>query len=261
MAQTIVLLHGSANGSYSWGAVQRALVASGADVIAPDMLGYGRAPAPTGAWTIEEETVHLERAVARTRHDDLHLVAHSLGAMFALHLLGAVGPRVARLTLVDPVVVSVLRETGEGDGYAEMEAQFQRFIGLLPDQAAAARAFVEHWSGTGSWDWIGDKARAVITSLAPKVRLEMLAARADTTPLATFTTFSPPTTVVVGERTRVAPRAVARQLARAFRTKSIVVAGAGHMLPLTHPAAVVEAIERPARVALVRALQDAESIS
>jgi len=53
----------------------------------------------------------------------MHLVAHSLGAMFGCYLLGALGPRVTRLTLVDPVIVSVLRETGENEGYAEMEAQ------------------------------------------------------------------------------------------------------------------------------------------
>jgi len=38
----IVLLHGSATGSYSWAAVHTGLEAHGAMVVVPDMPGYGR---------------------------------------------------------------------------------------------------------------------------------------------------------------------------------------------------------------------------
>ncbi len=44
------------------------------------------------------------------------------------------GARVARLTLLDPVVVSILRVPGEEAALAEMEAQYQRFMDALPDQ-------------------------------------------------------------------------------------------------------------------------------
>lgn len=242
MSDVIVLLHGSANGSHSWGPVERTLVSRGAMVVAPDMLGYGHAHPPSEVWNLDEETEHLKRSLEPVHGEPIHLVAHSLGATFGLYLLRALGPRVARMTLIDPVVVSVLRHTGEDDGYAEMEEQYQRFMGLLPDPAAAARAFVEHWSGTGSWERIGDKARAAITALVPKMRLEMIAARSDTTKLQDLVESPPPTAILVGERTRIAPRATARQLARAFNAATTVVPGAGHMIPLTHPAAVVAAI-------------------
>ncbi len=153
--------------------------------------------------------------------------AHSLGGVFALYLLRDLGSRVARLTLIDPVVVSVLRETGEADAYAEMEA------------------FVEQWSGTGSWEWIGTKARAAIVSLVPKLRLEMDAARSDATRLADLIQWRPPTTVLVGEHTRGAPLATSRQLARVLGASTIVVPGAGHMIPLTHAESVVAAIAKP----------------
>src|SRR6266404_3807812 len=152
VSDVIVLLHGSANGSHSWGPVERTLVSRGAMVVAPDMLGYGHAHPPSEVWNLDEETEHLKRSLEPVHGEPIHLVAHSLGATFGLYLLRALGPRVARMTLIDPVVVSVLRHTGEDDGYAEMEEQYQRFMGLLPDPAAAARAFVEHWSGTGRHD-------------------------------------------------------------------------------------------------------------
>jgi pimeloyl-ACP methyl ester carboxylesterase len=46
MNDTIVLLH-SATGYSSWSPVTSVLSSSGIRVFAPDMLGYGRSPAPT----------------------------------------------------------------------------------------------------------------------------------------------------------------------------------------------------------------------
>lgn len=243
MSETIVLLHGSANGSYAWRPIREALVSSGASVFAPDMLGYGKSPPPGDSFSIRDEVDHLKHTLDREGIGELHLVAHSLGSMFGLHLRRALGKRVTRLTLIDPVLVSVLQEKGEEAGYAEMEAMYQRFMSLFPDHEAAARLFVDHWSGRGAWDTLGAKARAMITSLVPRLRLELLVTRADQTGLAFLAADPPPTTLLVGEKTRVAPRAVARQLEPAFHATTIVVPGAGHMIPLTHPDAIVEILQ------------------
>src|SRR6266404_7768580 len=125
MSDTIVLLHGSATGSSSWDPVAGSLVSSSASVFAPDMLGYGLSPAPTSSYRIEEEVAHLARLL---EVGTLHLVTHSLGSLIGLHLRRALGARVTRMTLIDPVVVSVLRECGEDAAYAEMEEQYQHFI-------------------------------------------------------------------------------------------------------------------------------------
>jgi pimeloyl-ACP methyl ester carboxylesterase len=242
MTDALVLLHGSANGAYSWGPVLRGLAPSGARVFAPDMLGYGRSPAPSAAYAIAEEVAHLRRLIDAEGLHTLHLVTHSLGTLYGLHLRRALGARVTRLTLIDPVVVSVLRECGEDEALAEMDQQYQRFMGLLPEPARAARAFMEHWNGEGAWEGLGDKARTVLTALAPRVALEMTQAATDTTPLATLAEAPPPTHILVGEKTRVAPRAVSRQLARALHATVTVVPGAAHMIPLTHAAHVVRAL-------------------
>lgn len=233
--ETIVLIHGSANGSYSWGPVVSRLKR---EAVAPDMLGYGASPAPSPAWGFREETAHLLKQIPPGR---IHLVAHSMGSTFALYLLRALRPRVTKLTLIDPIVVSVLRETDEREAFDEMEAAYQRFISA-PNARAAAQGFVDHWGGKGSWDRVGDKARAVITGLVPRLRLEISTARADTTPLRELAPVVPPTEILIGEHTRIAPRAVARQLAAAFGAATTVVSGAGHMIPLTHPHAVAAAL-------------------
>src|SRR6267142_4152119 len=61
MSDTIVLLHGSATGSSSWDPVAGPLASSGARVLAPDLLGYGQSPVPTGSYGIAEEVAHLVR--------------------------------------------------------------------------------------------------------------------------------------------------------------------------------------------------------
>ena len=254
MTDTIVLLHGGATGSASWNPVARALISSGASVFAPDMLGYGASPAPTSSYAIAEEVAHLTRLLGLQPRScngtiyavgfggTFHLVTHSLGSLIGLHLRRALGARVTRMTLVDPVVVSALRECGEDDAYAEMEEQYQRFMSLSADHEAAAHFFVDHWSGAGGWASMGSRARAMVTSLVPTLQLEMTATRGDTATLGWLAESPPPTTILVGERTLLAPRAAARLLGTALGATTIVVLGAAHMIPLTHPQVVVDAV-------------------
>jgi len=258
MTDTIVLLHGGATGSSSWNAVGRSLASSGARVFAPDMLGYGASPAPTGSYAIAEEVAHLTRLLGLQPHScngttyavgfggTFHLVSHSLGSLIGLHLRRALGARVRRMTLVDPVVVSMLRETGEDAAYAEMEEQYQRFMSLSADHEAAAHYFVDHWGGAGAWDSMGSRGRTMVRSLVPTLRLEMTATRSDTAKLGWLAESPPPTIILVGENTLVAPRAVARVLAPALGATTVVVPGAGHMIPITHPQAVIDAVRSDA---------------
>jgi len=240
--EPIVLLHGSGTGAYSWSPISHALTTLGLDVFAPVMLAYGRSPPASDAYGIAEEVAHLRALLDARGIGDFHLVAHSLGAMFGLHLRFALGARVTRLTLIEPVVTSILLDAGEHDAYAELWELHERFMGVWPDHAAAAQVFVEYWSGPGSWRTLRNRERAMLTAVAPKLRVEMVATRTDMTPLTAFAASAPPTTLIVGENTREAARTVARLLGPAFDARTLVVPGASHTLPLTHPVAVIEAL-------------------
>jgi pimeloyl-ACP methyl ester carboxylesterase len=125
-----------------------------------------------------------------------------------------------------------------------MEEQYQRFMSFSDDHEAAAAFFVNHWSGDGAWESMGERGRDHVASLVPKLRLEMIATRSDTTKLAWFAESPCPTLILVGEKTRRAPRAVARQLQSAFGAALAIVPGAAHMIPLTHPHAFLAAIRK-----------------
>src|SRR2546428_1416902 len=86
---------------------------------------------------------------------------------------------------------------------------------------------------------MGTRGRAMVTSLVPKLRLEMTATQSDTATLAWLAESPPPTTILIGEKTLLAPRAVARLLGAALEATTVMVPGAAHMIPITHPEAVV----------------------
>lgn len=232
---TVVLLHGSGQGPASWVRVKQTLEAEREHVLTPSMLGYSPSPPAEPGYSLEREVEHLAQAL--TGVESFHLVAHSLGAMFALHLAARRPARILSLTLVDPVVVSLLRRYDES-GYAEMDAQYQAFMAALPDTETAAQRFVDHWNGAGTWRSLPDRARQAMRSMVPKIELEMVAARTDTSLHESLFGAAPPACVIVGGRTLVAARAGARILAELLETPKREIADAAHMLPLTHSADV-----------------------
>jgi pimeloyl-ACP methyl ester carboxylesterase len=164
----------------------------------------------------------------RPQNGTIHLVTHSLGSLIGLHLRRALGSRVTRMTLIEPVMVSVLRERHEDAAYAEMGEQYQRFMSLSDDHEAAAAFFVNHWSGAGAWESIGKRGHDLVASLVPKLRLEMIATRSDTTKLAWFSESPCPTIILVGEKTLLAPRAAARQLQSSLRAALVIARCRAH---------------------------------
>jgi pimeloyl-ACP methyl ester carboxylesterase len=59
MSDLIVLLHGSGTGSSSWMPIAASLAGSGASVVAPDLLGYGRSPPPGSSYGIAESNSEM----------------------------------------------------------------------------------------------------------------------------------------------------------------------------------------------------------
>jgi pimeloyl-ACP methyl ester carboxylesterase len=119
-----------------------------------------------------------------------------------------------------------------------MDAQYQAFMTALPDTEAAAQRFVDHWNGAGTWHSLPLRPRQGMMSMVPKVELEMIAARTDTSLYESLFRTAPPSRVIVGGKTLLAARASARILAELLKAPQREIAEAAHMLPLTHPAEV-----------------------
>jgi pimeloyl-ACP methyl ester carboxylesterase len=244
--EPIVLLHCSSGSSGAWAPVMNHL---GQDyrVLAPDLLGYGRtAPWPRDALLAPDAELGVVGALLDVAVRPAHLVGHSYGGTVALRAARRF-PRVASLTLIEPVAFHLLRRANEPDGWREIAALAERHVALVGEgrDAAAAEAFVTYWTGPKAWQQMLDAARDSAVRTAAKVAAEwrlMFAAEDDLDAIAGI---EAPMLLVCGGRTRTPARRVVEVLRRTLpHTLHHEIADAGHMSPLTHPADIAEAIRR-----------------
>lgn len=213
-------------------------------VLAPDLYGHGG----TAPWPgLREYSLSAEAALVAGLLDTLdgpaHLVGHSYGAATALHTARARPARLRSLTLVEPVAFHLLQDGDEADTLALNE-----FIAVGGAMVEALRAgdapgafgvFVDYWNGPGTWDHIARDKRAAMIAGLSTVKGAFHALIADPARFADFAGITAPTLLVQGSRTTLAARQVCQRLAEAWpRARLELVAGAGHMSPVTHRAEV-----------------------
>ncbi len=89
------------------------------------MLGYGQSPAPSEAWQPKDEVAHLRGWLDMQGVGAFHLVTHSIGAFFGLHLRLAVGSRVARLTCTFSEILDGRRRAQSTGSWKRDDARFR----------------------------------------------------------------------------------------------------------------------------------------
>ncbi len=182
----------------------------------------------------------------------VHLVGHSLGALVAAHFTMRHPAHVDRLTLIEPVIVGVLREAEQEDARAaqslgeigEMILAFQAAANA-GDTSAAMRAFAEYWSGPGAWDDIPAAARLPFFARARKMQVDVDLAWTDKTTGASLATIRCPTLVLSAAGSTAAAQDMAERIAAALPEARLErLAGTGHMAPLTDADLVADALDR-----------------
>lgn len=206
-----------------------------------DLPGHGR----SGGWDgrHDYQTLVVDAAAACC-DGPTHLIGHSFGATAALRLAVERPEHVSRLTLIEPVYFAAARGTLEHAAHARM---FRPFIGamLRGEEAEAARLFNQLW---GTTDWSGIPAR-LQDYLIDRIHLIVAAGATieedacGITSKARLESLDIPVTLIAGEQTQPVISAIHRVLAaRIPHAANHVVAGAGHMIPLTHAQAVADII-------------------
>lgn len=103
---TFVLVHGACHGGWCWSRVAPLLRAAGHDVFTPTLTGFGERAhlltADVGPATVVQDVVAGLECEELT---DVVLVGHSFGALVALGVADRVPERLARLVILDGVLV------------------------------------------------------------------------------------------------------------------------------------------------------------
>jgi pimeloyl-ACP methyl ester carboxylesterase len=244
----VLFVHSAGMGAAQWRGLARALGAS-FRCLAPNLRGYGRSsPWPSGAPAeIEAELDLLGGALAALApRERVHLVGHSMGAWLALELARRERARFRSLALIEPVVLGALRAPGEEAPLAEVSAMIEDVLAAFAraDIAAAMERFTDYWYGAGAWAKIPLAQRLPIFARAGKMHADVEAVWRDRTPVASFADVATPALILSAERTTPAAARMAALLEGALpRAKRAIIAGAGHMAPITD-AAVCAALLR-----------------
>ena len=248
--EAVLFIHSTGTGPFLWAGVPDAAI-GGREKLLPANLGYPpNEPIERGRTvTAEDDAAEVVKAVpgALTR---VHLVAHSYGALVALHAVPALAGRLASVFLYEPVLFGALAASRDADPEAVAQARaFGAHRWFLHDVEKGGRAewlemFIDYWNRPGSWSKMPDPMRELSLALGWKMFQEVRACFFDATSFESWKV-GVPTTVAFGDRTTVASRAMSRSFARDRPNVSLVeVAGIGHMAPLTHAAKVHEEVAR-----------------
>lgn len=242
--EPVVLVHSSGMPALQWRRVIP-LLAPHARAVAPDLPGYGlTAPVPRGPKVDLSAEAAPIAALARWAGRPIHLVGHSYGGVVALHAALTGAAPLASLTLLEPVAFGVLEALGDAEGLADVDVPARPLYEAFQrgDYAVALAGFVDYWNGPGAWAQLGEGPRAGMLAAAPKIAQEIASAR-DLRDVAALQRLAVPTLLLAGERTRKVARHIVARLAESLPDeRAEVLAGAGHMAPLTHPEPVARAI-------------------
>jgi len=237
-----LLIHASLSRGKSWsGMMQRLDDRLTATVF--DLPGHGASGDWDGTGDIHDSATGIAAGLLAPGASDL--IGHSFGATVALRLALEQPERVRSLTLIEPVLFAAVRHA---PGMAPQIADNDRMAALLArgDRDQAARLFTAQWGVGIGWDQMPDFQRAyiaarmdLIVAAAPVLfddRPGMLGAgrleRLQLPVLLIGGTASPP---IMG-------KIIAALAARLSNARRVVIDGAGHMAPVTHPGKVAAAI-------------------
>lgn len=149
----VIALHCSLGSGRQWTRLAEEL-GSAYQVVAPDIAGYGNNRGSINLpMTLAEEVMLLAVQIDRV-DGSFHLVGHSYGGAIAFKM--ATQPpfasRVRSLTLIEPVLPTLLVESGADRRLHELFTQFARglYVDLWNGQfMEAIEKFITFWKGSG----------------------------------------------------------------------------------------------------------------
>jgi len=231
----VVMLHASLGSKSQWAALAERL-ATRFRVIALDLCGYGDNPTPSTAasFTLDDEvrlvTAHLDRLVApRVR---VHVVGHSYGGLVALRFAQCQGNRVASLSMYEPVAFRLLDEHDAAlADVTQLAARVTRLV-AVGRRHDAAQAFVDFWSGDGSYACLPLPAQTSIAHRIDKVPLDFQAAWRWPLSPDDLRGIVAPTLLLAGTRSPAIAQRIVTLLAEALPNRCTWWFDTGHMAPI-----------------------------
>ncbi len=234
----VLLVHSSASGNRQW----RRLIDELKDryrLIAPNLFGYGA----TTAWPAKQtqtlaDQAKLIAAAASVVDGPLTLVGHSMGGAVALETAITLDNRVRLVIVFEPILFYLLKQHGEPEAFAEIEAIANGFRarGARNEWENIGEMFVDYWSPSGSWAAMPADRRAGLLKVLPTVTYDWDSTVPSGRPISDWGRIAAPVHVIQADDTRLSTRRVAAVLAANLPYWHFHrVAAGGHMAPVARP--------------------------
>lgn len=245
----VIALHCSGADASEWRNLSKAL-RDGYVVRTPEHYGCESSGPWTGehAFTIADEAAK-SLALVDESEEKVHLVGHSYGGGVALHVALSRPDRISSLSLYEPSAFHLLREMGEAGAhaYAEIQGVASSISHCITtgDYRTGIADFVDYWNGHGAWKAMRPGLQNALIRWAPKAPLDFQALINDPTAAKAYAALKCPVLIMRGEHALLPTRVISERLIEILpQSRLKIVAGAGHMGPLTHAAEVSQLIVR-----------------
>jgi pimeloyl-ACP methyl ester carboxylesterase len=243
----VILLHSSGSSARQWDLLSEALQPH-FQVHAIELHGHGAQPewSSEAPLTLDEEARLVEPYLEESR--GAHLVGHSYGGAVALRA-ASLHPRSVRSVIAyEPVLFQLLIDDAASleearDVLAIADSVRKRHAG--GERELAAEAFVDFWSGAGSWQRLPESRKNAIATRMRSVMRHFDVLFRDPLPPARLARLTMPAMILTGERTIATTRRLGQLLRRVMPfARHETMAGMDHMGPITHAAEVNQRIVR-----------------
>lgn len=256
----LVLLHCSGADRSHWGrliaAMGRHQRPGGASAerlrfLTPEFFGCGETRRfPAAARISLEDHVRLVATAVAHVDEPIDLVGHSFGGAVAMQFARHMPERVRTLTLIEPAAFHLLKGIGvEEDILFRQIARVAMVMHIgasVPQREARLRAmacFVDYWNGEGKWKSLPEQSKAAMAGLVDVISGDFRALFSQPTSLNDCRELVPPVLLIGGDRSPAPVRHILDLLQSVLpAARRINIAGAGHMIPLSHAEPLAAAI-------------------
>jgi lipase len=239
----VVFLHSGVGSAGEWRQVF-ALWPEGYRLIALDAYGGGDAPGVVGRRTLDDYADQVY-AVAEEVGEAVCLVGFSWGGATALRVAVAAPELVASLAVIEPEAYGLLRGQ-EDHAYGEISGLRDRWRAHV--QAGrwheAFEEFIDFYNGPGSFArWPSPRRERFLAAQRTRGDLWDVLFDGGRLTADALATLEVPLHVVEGSHSSRVDHAICEVIRRhVAHAQHTVIDGAGHMMPLTHPAPLTRAL-------------------
>ena len=233
----VLFIHCSLGSVATWARVQAPLLSKLA-MTAFDRPSHGDSAdwnGDGGAAGLHTLTTTIAAGLIEGRAD---IVGHSYGATVALRLALDLPHRVRSLTLIEPSLFTLAQGTRAWEAHVEAMAGFDAAL-AAGDRDAAARIFQAAISPEAPFDSLGERAQARLVRQIDRIGEERGVTEEDAPGLTApgrLEDITQPVLLIEGSASPAIVNRVHDALAaRVPQAQRVVVMGAGHMSPVTHP--------------------------